>query len=135
LRLGCPFEPDPARGTGVGMKFIVDAQLPRRLADALAGAGHEAIHSSELSLGNRTPDEDIVALAGKEGCVVVTKDSDFVNSFLLHHTPPKLLLVSTGNISNDQLLRLFRSNLSTLENVLEKHNFVEINASIMVIHC
>jgi predicted nuclease of predicted toxin-antitoxin system len=117
------------------MKFIIDAQLPRRLADALAGAGHEAIHSSDLSLGNRTPDEDIVALACKEGGVVVTKDSDFVNSFLLHHTPPKLLLVSTGNISNGQLLRLFRSNLGMLETVLAKHDFIEINTSVIVIHC
>jgi predicted nuclease of predicted toxin-antitoxin system len=29
--------------------------------------------------------------------VVVTKDSDFVESFLLRHEPWKLLLLSTGN--------------------------------------
>ena len=29
---------------------------------------------------------------------MVTKDADFVESFLLRHEPWKLLLVSTGNI-------------------------------------
>ena len=83
------------------MKFIVDAQLPRRLAQQLAASGHEVTHTLDLPLGNRTPDEDVLALAIQEGRVVVTKDSDFVTSFLLHGTQPKLLLISTGNISND----------------------------------
>ena len=83
------------------MKFAVDAQLPRRLARQLAAAGHDALHCLDLPLGNRTPDDDIAALAANEGRVVVTKDSDFVTSFLLRGAPPKLLLFSTGNISND----------------------------------
>ncbi len=50
-----------------------------------------------------------------EGRVVVTKDSDFVATFLLHGSPPKLLLISAGNISNDALSRLIAANLATLE--------------------
>ena len=65
------------------MKFIVDAQLPRRLALALAGFGHEAVHTLDFSAGNRTPDKDILAVAVREGRVVVTKDNDFVTSFQL----------------------------------------------------
>lgn len=38
------------------MKFLVDAQLPRRLAQSLIEAGFEAIHTLDLPLGNRTPD-------------------------------------------------------------------------------
>jgi predicted nuclease of predicted toxin-antitoxin system len=38
------------------MKFIVDAQLPRRLALELAHAGHDAIHTLSLDRGNRTSD-------------------------------------------------------------------------------
>ena len=37
------------------MKFIVDAQLPRRLVNELAAAGHEVVHTLDLPLGNRTP--------------------------------------------------------------------------------
>jgi hypothetical protein len=34
------------------MKFLVDAQLPRRLIPRLQEAGHEAIHTLDLPLGN-----------------------------------------------------------------------------------
>jgi predicted nuclease of predicted toxin-antitoxin system len=91
------------------MKFLVDAQLPRRLVSRLREAGHEAVHTLDLPLGNRTPDSVINELSFLEGYVVVTKDTDFVNSFLLQQRPSKLLLVSTGNIRNSELESLFLS--------------------------
>jgi len=81
------------------MKLIVDAQLPRRLARELGASGRDARHTLDFPAGNRTPDEDIVAVSVREGRVVVSKDNDFVTSFLLKRLPPKLLLISTGNIS------------------------------------
>lgn len=65
------------------MKFLVDAHLPRRLARRLREAGYEAIHTLDLPLGNRTTDTFINDLSLHEQYVVVTKDTDFVNSFLL----------------------------------------------------
>jgi Domain of unknown function (DUF5615) len=41
-----------------GMKFLVDAHLPRRLAHRLRAWGHEAIHTLDCPRGNRTPDEE-----------------------------------------------------------------------------
>jgi predicted nuclease of predicted toxin-antitoxin system len=73
-------------------------------------------------------------LAAKEGRVVITKDSDFVTTFLLRGAPPKLLLISTGNISNDALSRLVNANLVTLVTAFVKHDFVELNASTITIH-
>ena len=64
------------------MKFIVDAQLPRRLARDLAAAGHDVTHTLDLPLRNCTPDSEVVALAAREGRVVVTKDSDFSSMVL-----------------------------------------------------
>ncbi len=116
------------------MKFIVDAQLPVRLARDLAAAGHDARHTLDLPLGNRTPDGDLAALAAREDRVLITKDSDFVTTFLLQGTPPRLLLVSTGNISNDALARLFAANLATLVGAFDRHNFIEVNASAITIH-
>ena len=57
------------------MKFIVDAQLPRRLALELAASGHDAVHTLDFSAGNRTQDKEIVALAVRENRIVVTKDN------------------------------------------------------------
>jgi predicted nuclease of predicted toxin-antitoxin system len=116
------------------MKFIVDAQLPRRLARDLAAAGHDVVHTLDLPLQNLTPDGEITALATKEDRVVITKDSDFVISFLLRGAPPKLLLISTGNISNDALSRLMAANLATLENAFAEHHFVELNTSTITVH-
>ncbi|MGI9105717.1 MAG: DUF5615 family PIN-like protein [Pyrinomonadaceae bacterium] len=78
------------------MKFLVDARLPRRLVSQLRESGHEAIHTLDLPLGNRTPDSLINELSFLEGYVVVTKDADFVNSFLLHRRPSKLFPVKVG---------------------------------------
>jgi predicted nuclease of predicted toxin-antitoxin system len=116
------------------MKFIVDAQLPRRLARELAASGHDAVHTLDFPAGNRTPDEDIVAAAVREGRVVVTKDNDFVTSFLLKGLPRKLLLISTGNISNDALSQLISANLTALETALAKNSFVELSVSTITIH-
>jgi predicted nuclease of predicted toxin-antitoxin system len=83
------------------MKFLIDAQLPRRLAHQLEVAGFETTHTLDLPQGNRTTDQSLITLSLKEQYVIVTKDSDFVESFLLKREPWKLLLVSTGNIGND----------------------------------
>ena len=116
------------------MKFVVDAQLPCRLARELAKSGHDAVHTSDFPAANRTPDKEIAALAIRENRIVVTKDNDFVTSFLLHGVPAKLLLISTGNISNDQLSKLLASNLTALENAFSKYGFVELSASAITIH-
>jgi predicted nuclease of predicted toxin-antitoxin system len=116
------------------MKFIVDAQLSRRLARELVASGHDAVHTLDFPAGNRTQDKDIVALAIRENRVVVTKDNDFVTSFLLRGVPSKLLLISTCNISNDALSSLLAANLTALETALAKHDFVELGVSTITIH-
>jgi predicted nuclease of predicted toxin-antitoxin system len=45
------------------MKFIVDAQLPRRLAIAMREQGHDALHMLDLPEGNSTTDSAINVLS------------------------------------------------------------------------
>ena len=116
------------------MKLLIDAQLPRRLVREFASAGHDAWHTSALVAGNRTPDEDLTTVAIREARIVVTKDRDFVVSFWLRRLPPKLLLISTGNIDNDALWRLMAANLPALEAALAQHDFVELSPTAIIIH-
>ncbi len=116
------------------MKFLVDAQLPARLVAHLVAAGHEAMHTRELSKGNRTVDEDIAAIADRENSVVVTKDGDFTTSHHLSGKPRRLLLIATGNLSNDDLFRLIDGNLPGVVEALEKHSFVELSQSRLTVH-
>ena len=54
--------------------------------------------------------------------------------FLLRHQPYKLLLVSTGNISNEELEQLFRNNLEAILKAFETHDFVELDRSTLTCH-
>jgi predicted nuclease of predicted toxin-antitoxin system len=116
------------------VRFLVDAQLPRKFCVWLAAAGHNAKHTLDLPRGNRTPDTEIVEMAIRENRIVVTKDDDFVESFFLHGKPPRLLLVSTGNIGNTELEKLINANLSTIGKAFEQYRFVEIGKDMLVTH-
>jgi predicted nuclease of predicted toxin-antitoxin system len=112
----------------------VDAQLPRRLARWLSDAGYDAVHTRDLPHGNRTRDAAINEISAREQRIVITKDADFVNSFTLHHQPYKLLLVSTGNIKNAELEKLFSQNLQQIVDAFQLHDFVEIDRKMLTIH-
>ena len=116
------------------MKFLIDAQLPRRLATQLKKAGLEATHTLDLPDGNRTTDQSLNALSINEQAILVTKDSDFVQSFLLRREPWKLLLISTGNIDNNELMRLFEFNINQLSEAFNNFDFVELNRTNIICH-
>jgi len=116
------------------MNFLIDAQLPRRLAYRLREAGHDALHTLDLPDGNRTTDAAINVCSLREHRIVVTKDADFVNSFLLARQPYKLLLISTGNISNADLEALFVSQIPVLIAVFTTYDYVELTHSALIYH-
>lgn len=116
------------------MKLLVDAQLPRRLAWRLREAGHDALHTLDLPDANRTADAWINALSVREQRAVVTKDADFVDSFLLSGQPYKLLLVSTGNVTNAALEALILPRLAQIEAALQTFSYVELTRTMLVLH-
>jgi predicted nuclease of predicted toxin-antitoxin system len=115
------------------MKVLVDAQLPRRLAGWLSGAGCDALHTLDLPNGNRSTDEQVIERAELDGRVVVSKDADFVNSHLVAGRPSKLLLISTGNISNAELERLLAPLVPALIVAFQAHVFVELTHGGIII--
>jgi predicted nuclease of predicted toxin-antitoxin system len=116
------------------MKFIVDAQLPRRLATLIQNAGHDAIHTLDLPQSNNTSDSNINMLSIDEERIVITKDSDFVDSFFAIQQPYKLLLVSTGNIKNSDLETIFTASLLQIVNLLNKNSYIEIDRNTIIVH-
>ncbi len=116
------------------MKFLVDAQLPARLARFRSSSGHDALHTVELPEGNRTTDARIADVADGSDRVVVTKDRDFRDSHLLTRSPRRLLVVATGNIANDALLALFAKHLDVIVAALDEGDFVEFGPDVLVIH-
>ena len=115
------------------MKFLVDAQLPARLATFLTEAGHDVVHTTQLPDGNRTTDAAIAELADRDDRIVVTKDRDFRDGHLLGGSPRRLLVVATGNIANAALLGLFRTNLAEIVAAFGEVDFVELRPSTLVL--
>ena len=115
------------------MKFIVDAQLPRKFVIWLNGAGHEGLHTLDLPKKNLTSDKELTEFAVSQGRIVISKDDDFVQAFLINGEP-SLLLISTGNISNLELEVLIKSNLELISDAFLQSRFVELTFDSIVIH-
>jgi len=92
----------------------------------LNNAGCDAVHTLDLPAGNRSTDDQIIEVAEREQRVVVTKDADFVNSHLLSGRPSKLLLVSTGNISNRDLEQIMVPLIPSIVAEFQTNAFLEL---------
>jgi predicted nuclease of predicted toxin-antitoxin system len=109
------------------MKFIIDAQLPLALSKYLENRGFDVVHTDNLPNREFTTDNEIRELSVIEKRIVISKDSDFLDSFYIKAIPPKLLLVSTGNIKNKALISLFDSNIDKIIELFSTYSFVEID--------
>ncbi len=116
------------------MKFIIDAQLPKNLSELIKYRGFDSIHTLELQNQNSTSDNDITKLALEQNRIVITKDNDFVESFLVKSEPHKLILIRTGNIPNKELLQIFDDNLGLIQELLSRSNLLEISRTEIVEH-
>ncbi len=117
------------------MKFIVDAQLPLSLKSWLRKRGHDVIHTRDLPLENLTIDSIIIDLADKEHRIVISKDADFFKFHLLKGKPQRLLMITTGNIVNKELLKLFELNFMTIENHFQANaKLIELDNYSIIVH-
>jgi len=116
------------------MNFLIDAHLPRRLALRFREAGHNAVHTLDLPRKNRTTDEEIQEISARERRVVVTKDADFVNSFLTVRKPYKFLLISLGNITNSDLEALIAPRIETIAEAFATFDYIELTRTSLVFH-
>jgi predicted nuclease of predicted toxin-antitoxin system len=76
---------------------------------------------------NATSDNAINDLSVRESRIVVSKDTDFYYSHLLHHKPFKLLLIRTGNLRAKDLKALFEQNLDAILQLLLNNTLVELD--------
>ncbi len=115
------------------MKLLIDAQLPRRMCEWFRAAGCDTLHTLDLPAANRTPDEDVIAVADVEDRIVVTKDDDFVTTHLIQDRPRRLLLVSTGNISNTALEQLLTPLIPDIAREFQVNSFIEVGRAGLIV--
>jgi predicted nuclease of predicted toxin-antitoxin system len=116
------------------MKFFVDANLPLGLALRLRELGFDTIHTDDLPNKERTSDQEIRQVSIEQHRVVITKDSDFLDSHLIQGIPGKLLFITTGNIVNKDLLKLIEKYFETIIQLLDIYDLIEINNDEIIVH-
>lgn len=115
-----------------GMKFLVDAQLPYGLALFIRGKGFNVLHTSDLPDRECTSDSEIRRIAKQDGRIVITKDTDFIDSFIISGIPEKLLIITTGNIRNKQLFSIFTHNWDVIVDPFQTCRLVEMNNNYLI---
>jgi len=110
------------------MKIWIDAQLPPALAQWLIDTfGLEAAALRDLGLRD-VQDLEIFEAARAENAVIMTKDSDFIDLVCRLGSPPTILWLTCGNVTNRNLKQLLSATLpNALERLRQGEMIVEIS--------
>jgi predicted nuclease of predicted toxin-antitoxin system len=100
------------------LRFLIDAQLPPRLAAALRKAGHDAEDVLDVDLVV-APDIEVWRYAERIRAAIITKDSDFVALRAYATGGPAVVWLRFGNVTNktleNALLRAFDEVVTAIE--------------------
>lgn len=118
------------------MNFLCDVHISRKVVTFLCNEGHQAIHVNDILQGDHTKDTEISFFATRNEHIVISKDKDFRDSFLLRQLPDLLLKIELGNLSTLTLIELLRQNLDTISSEMNsKPCMIELSKdSLKVFH-
>jgi len=95
-------------------------------APYLRAAGHDAIHAIDLGLA-RSSDNELLAVARREGRIVITADLDYPRLIALQQADrPGVILFRGGAYSDREMLAL-------LDRVLARASTLDLDHSIVVV--
>jgi len=106
------------------MKFLCDVHISYKIVKYLRSLEFEAIHVNEVLDKWHTKDGDISTYADENDLIVLTKDTDFRNSFLISNTPKKLVKVNLGNLSTSILIDVISENLQAIQKLNSSGGFM-----------
>lgn len=114
------------------MKFLCDVHISYKVVNFLSKSGFETIHVNQILDKWNTKDRDICKFADSNDLIVITKDSDFRNSFFVDGSPRKLIKVNLGNISTSDLIESISQILTAIEKLSNSSSFlVEIDKNLI----
>lgn len=103
------------------MRFLVDENLPQRLADLLNKVGHDAVHVRDLEAAGSS-DAYVISLALEDDRVIISADTNF-GALLAHNraTKPSVILVrAIVDRRPAEMAALLDANLGILTEHLER---------------
>lgn len=104
------------------MRLLLDQNLPHRLTELLAAAGHEVTHTEDEGMATSS-DPAILAWCCREARVLLTADKKLTKFLASSRAdcPSVLILRSVRTATADDLARLLISNLPQLDHVVSDY--------------
>jgi predicted nuclease of predicted toxin-antitoxin system len=106
------------------MRFLCDVHISFKVVRLLQSEGFNAVHLNDILDKSHTKDGVICKYADDNDLIVLTKDVDFKNSFLIGGTPQKLVKVSLGNLATQVLIKIINANLKAIERLNARGSFM-----------
>ena len=110
------------------MKFLIDENLSPALADLFNTEGLTAYHINQFKAEKkeRIRDDQLRRLSLYHEYIIVTRDDDFVSSFVSRKVPEKMIFVFDLD-SRPVLIERFRQVVPELPGLMQRYDFLEIN--------
>ena len=99
------------------MKLLLDANVSWRLATRLKLHFNDCLHVDHVDLAVPAKDIEIWSYALSNHFIIVTNDEDFVNLLNVKGFPPKIILLKTGNQSNNYIEALLIKHKSDIQSL------------------
>ena len=110
------------------MDFLIDVHLPISLSKFLGQQeGCNSVHINQILQKWFTSDAEICKYADENSLVVITKDSDFKNTHFISKTPKRIVRIVLGNISNNELIGLFKKYLQFILPLTNDSFYIELS--------
>ena len=111
------------------MKFLCDVHISIKIVKRIEQLGYVAQHVNNILDKSNTKDQDIAKYVDDLDLILITKDQDFRNSYLLNRSPNKLIKINLGNISNKELLLIIENHINAIEIIQQSNTsfMIEIN--------
>ena len=107
------------------MRFLLDQDVYALTARFLLDLGHEVVTAAEIEL-SRAPDTVLLARAGREGRVFVTRDKDFGGLVFVGHLGRGVILLRTSPSTLD-------GTHQELKRVLAAYSEAELASAFVVV--
>ena len=109
------------------MRLLLNANVSWRLATRLQPY-FSCSHVDHIRLNVPAKDIEIWNYALANDCIVVTNDEDFLNLLNIKGYPPKLILLKTGNQSNNYIEALLIKHKNDIQslNVSNEYGVLEL---------